>query len=88
MATKPMGIRLDAETQDRLKALAEKKDRTPHYLMKAAVEAYVHREESRQAELDILRNRREHFDVTDISHTTEDMREWAKGLKTRFENEK
>jgi len=44
MAT-TQGIKLDEETQKRLKALAEKRRRSPHWIMRDAVERYLTEEE-------------------------------------------
>lgn len=49
MAT-TQGIKLDDETQARLKALAAKKDRTAHWLMRKAIENYLEREEKYEQE--------------------------------------
>ncbi|MGD0961669.1 MAG: ribbon-helix-helix protein, CopG family [Methylomonas sp.] len=39
------GIKLDETLHARLKALSTTKERSPHWLMKAAIEQYVEREE-------------------------------------------
>ena len=44
------GIKLDDDTQARLKSLAEKRKRTPHWLMRSAIEDYLNREEQYEAE--------------------------------------
>ena len=44
------GIKLDENTQDRLKALAEKRKRSPHWLMRTAIEDYLDHEEQYEAE--------------------------------------
>ena len=49
MAT-TQGIKLDENTRARLKALAEKRERTPHWLMRTAIEDYLKREEQYEAE--------------------------------------
>lgn len=49
MAT-TQGIKLDDKTRNRLKALAEKRNRSPHWLMRAAIEDYLEREEQYEAE--------------------------------------
>ena len=49
MATS-QGIKLDTETRDRLKTLAKKRDRSAHWLMKAAIEEYLEREERYEQE--------------------------------------
>jgi len=49
MAT-TQGIKLDDKTRDRLKALAEKRQRSPHWIMKTAIEVYLEREEDYERE--------------------------------------
>jgi len=49
MAT-TQGIKLDEETQKRLKALAEKRRRSPHWIMRDAVERYLTQEEQYELE--------------------------------------
>ena len=41
-------LKLDAEVKARLKKLAAAKERSPHWLMKRAIEEYVDREERRR----------------------------------------
>lgn len=44
------GVKLDETLHARLKALSAVKKRTPHWLMKAAIEEYVTREETYERE--------------------------------------
>jgi len=48
--TTTQGIKLDEDTQARLKALAVKRQRSPHWLMRNAIEDYLRREEKYEAE--------------------------------------
>jgi len=50
MATTTLGIKLDEETRERLKALAEDKDRATHWLIKTAIVEYLDKEERAQRE--------------------------------------
>ncbi len=84
MATKTVGVRLDADIQARLKAIAERQDRTPHYLMKKAVERFVEREEDEALELAIVRERIEKYERTGESISHEEMKEWMKGLAAGY----
>jgi len=45
MKTTTMGVKLDEDVRDRLKALGTAKDRTPHWLMKKAIQEYLAKEE-------------------------------------------
>lgn len=75
--TKTVGIRLDQETQDRLKELGARRDRSPHYLMKEAVEAYLQREEELEAEKILVQKRWDTFEITGETIAHEDVSEWA-----------
>jgi predicted transcriptional regulator len=46
---RPVSVKLDAEEHSRLKALAEARQRKPHYLMKEALRQYLDREEQRES---------------------------------------
>lgn len=63
MAT-TQGIKLDDKTRNRLKALAEKRNRSPHWLMKTAIEGYLEREESYEREKSEDMQRWEHYQLT------------------------
>lgn len=47
--TRPVAIKLDQDTRERVKRLAEARQRTPHWLMREAISQYVAREEKREA---------------------------------------
>lgn len=46
MSTTTVGIKLDDETRQRLKAVADQLDRTPHWAIKAALAEWLERQES------------------------------------------
>lgn len=48
--TTSQGIKLDEVTRARLKALAAKRDRSPHWLMRDAIERYLEHEEQYERE--------------------------------------
>ena len=48
--TTTQGIKLDQETRKRLEILAQKRDRSPHWLMCTAIKLYVEREEAIERE--------------------------------------
>lgn len=45
----PVAVKLDADIHSRVKALAEARDRSPHWMMREAIAQYVEREEKREA---------------------------------------
>ncbi len=48
-AIRPVAVKLDQDTRDRLKRLADAKDRSTHWMLREAVSQFVEREEKRQA---------------------------------------
>lgn len=48
-AVRPVAIKIDPDTKERVKRLAEARHRTPHWLMREAIQQYVEREEKREA---------------------------------------
>jgi predicted transcriptional regulator len=46
---RPVAIKIDASTKERVKRLAIARNRTPHWLMREAISQYVEREERREA---------------------------------------
>ena len=47
--SRPVAVKLAPLTRERLKRLADAKHRTPHWLMREAIEQYVDQEEKREA---------------------------------------
>ncbi|MEO1189227.1 MAG: ribbon-helix-helix protein, CopG family [Pseudomonadota bacterium] len=80
MPSKTVGIRLDENLQKRLKSLGEKRDRSPHYLMKAAIEAYLQVEEAIEAEKSLMQSRWDRFELTGDTISQDDMQAWAWAL--------
>ena len=74
------GIKLDQETKDRLKTLGEIRDRSPHWLMKKAIEEYLDREEAFEAGLAEDRRRYEEYVETGVYVSQDDMLDWLEGL--------
>ena len=68
--TKPIGVKLDDKLQTRLKALGEKCERSPHWLMKKAIAEFVDREEAADQERQLLLERWNRYQETGeaISH--------------------
>jgi len=46
---RPVAIKIDEDTRARVKRLADARQRTPHWLMREAIQQYVEREEQREA---------------------------------------
>ena len=48
-AARPIAVKLDQDTRDRIAHLADARQRTAHWLMREAITQYVDREEKREA---------------------------------------
>ncbi len=80
MATTTQGIKLDETTRQRLKELGKLKNRTPHYLMKAAIESYLDREEQYESEKREDQERWERYELTGEAISHETATEWLNKL--------
>ena len=80
MATSTMGVRLDKETQYRLEALGKARDRTSHYLMKAAIARFLDVEEALEAERQLMKTRWEKYELTGETLDHESVKAWAASL--------
>lgn len=50
MASATIGVKVDEKTRERLKALADSRDRSPHWMIKRALAEYLDREEAKELE--------------------------------------
>ena len=66
--------------QHRLEALAKARDRTPHYLMKAAVERFLDVEEALEAERQLAKDRWQKYELTGETVDHADVKAWAASL--------
>jgi len=80
MANPTIGVRLSDATYRRLKALGKARDRSPHYLMKAAIERYLEIEEALEAERRLVKDRWERFELTGEALEHADVKSWASGF--------
>ena len=79
MAT-TQGIKLDDETQRRLKALGEKRHRSAHWLMRAAIEDYLEREERYEREKAEDMRRWEQYRLTGEAVDNDAVETWLEDL--------
>lgn len=79
MAT-TQGIKLDKKTQKRLKSLAAKRDRSPHWLMRAAIESYLAREEEYERGKSEDMRRWEQYQLTKQAVNSESAERWLDDL--------
>lgn len=74
------GIKLDAETAARLRALGEARDRSPHWLMKTAILEYLEREEAYERMKREDMERWEHYQLTGEYVPHEKVAAWLKDV--------
>lgn len=85
MSNTTMGLRLNEETRHRLEALGKVRDRTPHYLMKTAVERFLDVEEALEAERRLVKSRWKKYELTGETVNHADMEAWANELDASTE---
>ncbi|MDV6320598.1 CopG family ribbon-helix-helix protein [Chromohalobacter sp. HP20-39] len=84
MAT-PTSIKLDDDLKGRVQHLADARRRSPHWLMREAIEQYVVREENREAfKQDALRAW-EDYQATGLHATADDVEKWLNSWGTDHE---
>lgn len=74
-------VKLTSDERLRLKSLADAKKRTPHFLMKEAIQRYIADEEAQQAAIRIAADSIEHYKQTGSHITLDELRSWAKNVK-------
>lgn len=79
MAT-TQGIKLDDDTRKRIKILANKRQRSSHWLMKTAIEDYLQREEEFEKEKEEDNARWEHYLMTGKAIDHDKVETWLKDL--------
>ena len=75
-------VKLDFDERSRLKALADAKKRTPHFLMKEAITRYIADEEAEQMAIKIADASIEHYKQTGLHVTLDEVKAWAKTVKS------
>lgn len=75
-------VRLSEDTRNRLEALSKARDRTPHYLMKAAIVRFLDAEEALEAERRLVLARWKKFELTGETANHEDVKALTSGFRT------
>ena len=86
-ATHPVAIKIDADTKERVKRLADARHRTPHWLMREAISQYVVREEKREAFRQDGINAWNEYQATGLHVTLEEADTWLAKLEAGQEVE-
>jgi predicted transcriptional regulator len=74
-------LKLEPEMKERVKHLANAKQRSPHWVMKAAIEQYVEREEKREAAHQDAIKAWEEYKETGLHLTLEETDAWLAELE-------
>lgn len=74
-------IKLEASATERLRSLAIARNRTPHFLMKEAINTYIEREEIEQRFIAKAVASRESFKKTGLHTTHEEFSRWVDTLQ-------
>lgn len=76
-----MGVKLERTTRERLKSLGRLKERTPHFLVRKAIDEYLEREERWEAEKREDQERWEEFVNTGESASLQEVTEMMRTLR-------
>ncbi len=84
-AVRPVTIKIDEDTQARIKRLADARHRTPHGLMREAITQYVEREEKREAFRQDTLRAWEEYRSTGLHASDEEVQTWLSSWGTDHE---
>ena len=84
-AVRPIAVKLDQETRDRLKRLADAKDRSTHWMLREAVSQFLSREEAREAFRHAGLEAWQEYQATGKHVTHEDADAWLAQLEAGVE---
>jgi predicted transcriptional regulator len=76
-----LSIKLDIADRDRIRSLAAYKKRTPHFIMKEAVQNYLEQEEAEQRFIAAAKESRSHYQKTGLHVTHEEFSSWVDQLQ-------
>ena len=71
-------VKLDDQLKARIQQLAHVRDRSPHYLMREAIERYVDQEEARERFQQEAKESWQHYQETGLHVTGEELFAWLR----------
>ncbi len=80
-AIRPVAIKIDADIKERVKRLADARQRTPHWLMREAISQYVEREEKRESFRQDAIKAWDEYQATGLHATLEEADTWLEKLE-------
>jgi predicted transcriptional regulator len=81
IAARTVSVKLGDELRDRIRHLADARQRTTHWVMREAIEQYVEREEKREAFRQATLQAWEEFQMTGLHATLEETDQWLARLE-------
>jgi len=81
-AIHPVAVKLDPQMHDRVKQLAEARDRSTHWMLREAVAQFVEREEKREAFRQAGLKAWGNYQETGLHVTQDEADEWLAKLET------
>lgn len=82
-----VSVKLDDDLRDRIRSLAESKQRSSHWVMREAIQEYVSREEKRASFDRATEESWRHFEETGLHLTGEEVFAWMDTWGTDEESE-
>lgn len=82
-----VSVKLDPSEQERLRLLAEQRDRSPHYLMREAIQQYLEREEARESFKREALGAWQDFQETGLHITGDELGAWLESWGTGQERD-
>jgi predicted transcriptional regulator len=80
-STSPVALKLDEKTRERVKRLAEARQRTPHWVMREAISQYVAREEQIEALRQDAMRAWQDYQTTGLHVTGQEADAWLAALE-------
>jgi predicted transcriptional regulator len=74
-----VSVKLDETTKERMRRLAAARRRTPHYLMREAIDQYLQREEARESFKQEALAAWAEYEETGLHLTGEEIERWLRG---------
>lgn len=84
---KPMTVKLDEVTRTRLEQLASARRRTPHWMVREAIQQFVEREEKREALRQAAITAWNEYQLTGQHLTMQEADDWLAALETGLDTE-
>lgn len=74
-------VKLESTDRDRLASIASFKQRSPHFIMKEAIQRYLDAEEVEQYQISLADASIEQYEKTGLHVTLSEMRDWMRAKK-------